>query len=447
VPFLFFLFAVGAVIVLLVTSREGRRHRLAMRRRVAEDGGFSEITESGGTISARLALSANSNLRLTMEEYPRGKGTYGTCLKLRMPEAYVGGLELRAEGLGSGISKLIGTQEIEVGDATVDGAFFITGHPLFSLAFLDAETRRQLFRLQQECDAVEIARREIEVQRHDRPREDLGASLTPIVEALLAIGRRWPREDEAAARLAHNARHDPEAAVRRSNLLGLIREGIADALTQETLRAACADAAPEIRLQAAIALGPSGHETLLALAESGHETAARAIEALGESLAPSRAISMLEEAVRSRRHTIAVACLRRLGPSGDERGLTAIAAVLKAGVEELQVAAAEVLGVSGRPEAEALLLPALQAESPGVRQAAAAALGEVGTAAAVLALKEAAELDDRLRRTVRQSVAAIQSRVSGGAPGQVSLTADTAGQVSLPPADAGRLSLPTEDPK
>jgi hypothetical protein len=76
--------------------------------------------------------------------------------------------------------------------------------------------------------------------------------------------------------------------------------------------------------------------------------------------------------------------------------------------------------------------------------AAATALGRLGSTAAVLPLKEAAERfpDDRdLGRATRQAIAEIQFRLQGASPGQLSLAGTEAGQLSLAPAEAGELSL------
>jgi hypothetical protein len=66
----------------------------------------------------------------------------------------------------------------------------------------------------------------------------------------------------------------------------------------------------------------------------------------------------------------------------------------------------------------------------------------VGTAGAVLPLKEAAERDGDLRRAARQAIAAIQERL-GAKPGQVSLAGSEAGTLALSDPDdaSGRLSM------
>jgi hypothetical protein len=72
-------------------------------------------------------------------------------------------------------------------------------------------------------------------------------------------------------------------------------------------------------------------------------------------------------------------------------------------------------------------------------------LGVAGSARAVLPVREATEglmVDGDLRRAGRQAVAAIQSRLLGASPGQLSLAAGAAGQLSLADADGrGQVSL------
>jgi HEAT repeat protein len=112
---------------------------------------------------------------------------------------------------------------------------------------------------------------------------------------------------------------------------------------------------------------------------------------------------------------------------------------------DLAVVAAVALGQSRLPNAERPLVKALADGAPDLRIAAAAALGRVGSAAAVLPLKQAEarhEHDGAFRRAARQAIAEIQARI-GAAPGQLSLTPSTGGMLSLVHDDdeQGRLSL------
>ena len=95
---------------------------------------------------------------------------------------------------------------------------------------------------------------------------------------------------------------------------------------------------------------------------------------------------------------------------------------------------------------EPALILALQREPMGLQVAAANALARVGSPAAVLPLKEAAEsfhFAQDLRKAARQAIAAIQSRLPGASPGQLSMAEVETGQLSLAP-EAGQLSFATD---
>jgi hypothetical protein len=250
-----------------------------------------------------------------------------------------------------------------------------------------------------------------------------------------------------AERLAHNALRDPEIAVRMNNLLALARDFEGHEATRPALRAAGRDPWPEIRLRAAEALGgPEGREALLTLtSDEADAVAARAVAALGRWLAPERTALILERAMQEGRNETACACLSLLGRMGSDAAVARLVQVLGSDDAELKAAAAQALGWSGRPAAEGPLLDALEHGVAAVQLAAAGALGQVGTAVSVLPLKEAAERDSELRAMARQSIAAIQSRVAGAAPGQLSIAeGGAAGRLSLSRAEAGRLALKNE---
>ena len=105
-------------------------------------------------------------------------------------------------------------------------------------------------------------------------------------------------------------------------------------------------------------------------------------------------------------------------------------------------ACAFALGLSGEAQDEDLLLSALpEGRDEVLRLWAARALGAVGSANAVPSLAELSGSAD-LRRAGREAIAAIQSRLHGATPGQLSLGAGDSGQVSLAEDVAGRLSDP-----
>ena len=188
------------------------------------------------------------------------------------------------------------------------------------------------------------------------------------------------------------------AAVRLQCLATLAREFADHPATGEALLAASEDPDAEVRLRAAIALGPKGREVLLAVAggEGAEDaTTERAVLALGFYLTTAEAQGILRNALRTRREATARACLRALG---QRRG----------------------------PGVVATLAKVVAVEKPELAAVAADALGATGDAAA------------------RQAIAEIQSRARRG-PRQLSLAGGESGQLSLASGEEGRLSLAEDE--
>jgi hypothetical protein len=238
-------------------------------------------------------------------------------------------------------------------------------------------------------------------------------------------------------------------AVRIRALDVAAREYPADPATRAALWAGVADRNPEVRLGAALALGPEGRDVLISLIE-GHaiDDAQRvaAIRGLGDHLPDALLASLLRRSVGAQfRDTpgqpgTARACVAALGYPRGMDAVSTLQALLLANVY-LAPDAARALARLGGPEAEAALIGALECGIFESRLAAAEALGEAGTTAAVPALRAAERTGVEMRRAARAAVAAIQSRATA-APGAVSLTGGEAGQVSIADDAAGRISLP-----
>jgi hypothetical protein len=302
-------------------------------------------------------------------------------------------------------------EPVQTGDSSFEGRFVVEGPARLVAALLDEETRRLLSRLG--FASPRLSAGELRAQVADE-------QIFDVLPGLVELGRRFARPLDIPRRLALNANQDSEPGVRLRNLLLLVREHPKDRFTAETLREACSDTNPEVRLNAAKEMGTAGHGVLLEIAESLEDDAlsAQAVAALGRGLPAGRAKALLDRARSAGRPRSVRACLGALGLCGD-------AAV-----------------------AEPPLINALLWDQEDLRMAAAKALGRVGSAASVLPLQEAAKrswLDLELRGATRQAIAEIQSRVQGGSPGQLSLAGAETGQLSLAQDDAGQLSL-TEDP-
>jgi HEAT repeat protein len=109
------------------------------------------------------------------------------------------------------------------------------------------------------------------------------------------------------------------------------------------------------------------------------------------------------------------------------------------------IAASRVLKEGGTARFEGTLIRALTHRLADIQRDAVIALGRIGTVESVAPLADwvAHHVLDRFVRTdARRAIAAIQSRVPGASPGQLSLAGAEAGQVSLAEKDRrGEVSL------
>jgi hypothetical protein len=418
---------VVASVAYLITS-EQRRARLKVWRAAAARTVLTGVVETEGGLFEGASLEGRSGgLRVRLDRYHRGKSEHGTRIVVAGLGHGAGGLSLRREGFATAFEKrFVGEREIEIGDPSFDDEYYVQGQAPIALAILDPETRRRVARLLR--GRVEVPGREpievdaslsdgvVEVRVREGVFSSKGERVPEILEGVLEVARRLVAPGDVAARIAGNLRAEPEPGARLQGVLMLAREFPKHPATREALLAACGDASDEVRLRAATALGEEGRETLADLVEragTDDSCAARAIAALGERLSLEQA----EAALR-----------RALGGVG--RAQTAQACL-------------EALGRLGRPEHEGLLLEALRGDPLPVSVAAARALGRAGTVAAVAPLRETASpaFPGELRSASRQAIAEIQSRLTGAAPGQLSLAGGEAGALSLADGEPGRLSL------
>ena len=410
---------------------EANRRRLRFWQETAAACGLSAV-ESSSVWNLQLALAAQAGLAGAWI----GHNGKGTRVGLRVPGP-PGFKELR---IARELSKP-GAREIEVGDELFDSTFAVEGPVRLACALLDAEARRLLLSTTAESDLV----LESELLRA----ETSDTQLPRILSLLLDLGRRFARPVEVAQCLAENALRDPEAGVRLRNLLLLVRALPGEPATREVLRAACADASPQVRLQAAIELRAEGRGVLEELAESMEDDAcsAEALRLVSRELPFERTTAILSQALRRRLIHTAQAALEALGRSDNAAAVSTLAKVMAREQGELAATAAQALGVTRNAAAEPPLILALGRDVADLRIAAAKALARVGSVAAVPPLKDAAETfshDPDLVRAARQAIAEIQSRLPGASPGQLSLAGAELGQLSLAQAEAGQLSLATD---
>ena len=140
-------------------------------------------------------------------------------------------------------------------------------------------------------------------------------------------------------------------------------------------------------------------------------------------------------------HRLAHEAFREALQSTDARTRIGTAVALGAHLTAALVALAAIPD----PLAEPTLTTVLASEDADLRVLAVEALGQVGTIVSVAALRAAVEAHGDLKRAARQAIAAIQARLPGASPGQVSLAEGESGQVSLASgAEAGQVSLAPE---
>jgi hypothetical protein len=435
------LLLVAGVVLLLLNARgimRTSRHQLSLWRAVAGSAGLSQIQErQGGAHPAEITARAGP-LRVSFTSYDHGDGGTHMIVATSWP-APLAGFTLHPDR--TDIDSPAKRAEIVIGDEAFDEAFLVGGPSTAVRAWLDAETRRCLLELQEKGDTtVADGALHLEVARKKN------TALRQILDLQMEAAQRLARHQDIPRALADHVRHDPHHGVRLSCLLALTRELRGNRHTNAALRAACGDSHPEVRLHAALALGLEGQGTLFDLAErlADDGCAARAIAALERKLDTPRVLAILERAIETRRLEAARACLERVGRTGGADTVPKLIHVM-ASDEALAADAARAIGAAGLPSGEEPLIAALSREHDLLRVAAAEALGHVGSAAAVVPLREAAErspADKTLGRATRQAIAEIQARLTGATPGQVSLARDGAGQLSVAGDEAGRLSDP-----
>jgi HEAT repeat protein len=457
--------AVGALVAWAAVRLAMQRQeaRLLSWRKAAAEAGLAAVEERERFVGRELSGRAGP-LTVRFERFKRGKGPSGTRIEIAGLGHGDFGLSFRREGLGTRLDRVLtGERDIETGDATFDREVFVSGRPALARAVLGAEARRAVRALTSGrlpvpgapwVEArVDVGSGKITVEivesvfdDPDRPRVS-GAMLRWLLDA----ARLLSTPASVPAAIAALTREDPEPGVRLACLRHLLEAFATDPATRAALLAARADPDPAVRVEAALAAGEDGVETLLDAARAegtADGLRAKAIVGLGERLPLDLAREALGRAGDDEHRTSALACVEALGGMGD-RAVPALTAALASSDGEVAVAAARALGRTATAS-EAALVAVLADGRPAVRVAAAESLGRVGSVETVPALRDAAERSDEggMRRAARQAIASIQARLSGAAPGQLSLAAGEAGELSLAEerAPGGEVSLAEEEP-
>jgi HEAT repeat protein len=424
---------------------------LSLRRSIGAERGWAiweKVARAHltGIVVADTVTGWADELAVRFEVHVVDGPTNGTRLVVWNPERPIDGLTLRPE------PRWRRSDDIELGDPAFDRLYRIDGDSTLAWTLLGVKTRRHLLELAR-GGRVQIANGQVEIEISNTSRPALSRRLTQVI----AVARLLTQPRSVVDRLAEIAARDPQPAMRLRAVSALSREFRQEPAALRALRLACADKSAGVCLEAASAIGPAGRATLLDLAERGARCAPQALDALDGGVSPERVIALLDRAARHGAIELARACLNLLGRIGSDACIAPLVAQLEAPPQtlgailgtrsdEIAATAAAALGQTGSPRAEPPLIAALARPEMDVRTAVAQALGRVGSVAAVVSLKEAAEASSEgdFRRTVRQAVAEIQSRI-GGSPGELSMATAESGQVSLADDRAGGVSVPPAD--
>ena len=344
---------------------------------------------------------------------------------------------IRSEVRRGVLAGVVRAPVVATGDDSFDAAFAVSGAEGVVRALLDAETRSALRRLG--TFTLERGKLERDVPRKEEER------LAERLGQVLDVARRLRPPDPLLPRLVRVVREDYRPGVRMAVLRFLVATRSGPEV-REALRPLLKDDDEQVRLQAAMQMGEEGQGAVRELLRAADERcAARAIAHLGGALAEPEILGLLQADVTDRRLHAAQASVEALGGRVGESACRALAGVLSAAPPALAAAVARTLATATppAPAAERVLAErGLVHTDEGARLAAAVGLGRIGSAAAVLPLQEAAARHGgALRRAAGQAVAAIQSRLSGAAPGQLTVAAEGGGALSLAPA-GGEVSLP-----
>jgi HEAT repeat protein len=394
-------------------------------------------------------------LRVRLE---RVEATIPATIVIAIQRLGHGSSGLRIVPRGSSRGARGGEEEVPTGDPEFDEAVAVSGARDMVFALLDEDTRRKVRALTRPAvdptaGSTQPPFRVEGSELHavlDPSILDHTSAFQAHVRPLLALAEQLVPPEDIPQRVADTVARDPLSTVRARALAALFSEYPDTALTKATARAALTDLDAEVRLNAALALGAEGDPVLVEIASAERTpdvVAARALAKLGGRMPRDLTLEILRNAVPLRRNQTALACIKIIATRADEEGVRALARALRLASDDVAVEATWALGLAGHPAAEPGLIDALAHSAAAVRLAAVEALGRSGTAVCIPALQQAAQTRENnaaLREAVRDAVAAVQSRLRGATPGQLSLSSSAAGQISLPADTSGKVSLTDE---
>jgi HEAT repeat protein len=372
-------------------------------------------------------------------------------------EGIVSDVRIVPAGRGSMADLVFGNPDVAVGDASFDGEMVRRGPPATVRGLFHTYARERARAVFAMDAQVRIGGGVLTAEFNESGGEPAPDEWQ--LRGLLGLAHSLEPGATDVTRLTEIALRDPQPGVRAMALDTLAKEAAGLPKTRDVLREALHDASEAVRLQAATALGDEGRPILHALAADAtvdDAVSAGATTALGGHMTFARATPLLDRAVVDGRVLTACALLGVMG-----RGSVAEAQVI-AGVlarvqgpgalvpapagDAIAVAALEALVATRAPAAEAPFLAALESPRPELVLAAAHGLERVGTVRAIPPLSGLEARGGELRRAARTAIAAIQSRLTGATPGQLTLAGGETGTLAVVESPDGRVSLDPDEP-
>jgi HEAT repeat protein len=345
-----------------------------------------------------------------------------------------------------------GRDDVLVGDPLFDDNVGIRGEPGVVLALLDQRLRGKVRDLVAAGGSLTDA-----TLVWWAPYTLLERDFRLAVEMLLELADALATTDSGGVceRLARNAVGDSVGGVRLWNLLQLQERFSAAPEARAASVAGLGDADPWVRLSAARFVTDESLPVLERLASeraTPEPAAAEAIALLAARMPTELAGPLLVRLLKSRTGDARRQAAAELGRLGYLPALGPLIVVLEHSSAAAASAAAVALGRLGDVKAEPALLAAVSGNAPELRVPAAHALGRIGSSASVEPLLRLLADGSRgeAAASVRQAIAAIQSRLACAEAGQLSL-ADGGAQaghlsVARPGAGIGAVSLDSRSP-
>jgi hypothetical protein len=403
--------ALEALATVSGVARWMARHRERGRRwrQVAEACGLSNVREVRTAGFTRRVEADAGPLGLVLTAYPswnERKQDRGTVV---------------VRGLAAGLAGPSARARAADGAELLEALPPVAGPPLLLCALLDAAARRLvcgLFdgRVDGEGGVVQTWDCSVRLRDGMLTISHSGDLFDDALVGALRAARCLVAPADVARTAAANLRAEADPHWRRHILRTLLAEAPRHAATAQAVRESLTDEADAVRLEAALGSGADGRGALRALTESedaSDAVVAQAVAALDSGLSSADLRGVLRRACARRRTRSAVACVQLLGARGREETDPLVSAL-------------------SRPDREVVI-------------AAARALTlHADTAAAVVALRDAAAHDpaDReLRETVERAVRAVQQRIAGAGAGQLSVADARRGGLVLADDRQGRVSV------